>query len=140
MVNRLLIKSKLRVERDSKELVLVVCRGVGSAEATALANEVAKKTVSEGRRRSLIYVVTPLGRPEYFEVVRSVIQENIGLSMSIRYFGSRPEDLLELIKQLNNPDVIVAGLCSDFIRTLDQAGYENVTIIRTEEVTHYGCA
>ncbi len=141
MVNQqALTKSRLRIEENSKKIVLVVCDGVSSADATMLANEVAKKTAREGKRRALIHVLSPLGRPEYFEVVRSVIQGNIGLSMSIRYSGSKPEDLLELIKRLGNPDVIVAGLCSDFIQALDKVGYENVTIIYPKEVIHDGQA
>lgn len=141
MVNQqALIKSRLRVEENSKEIVLVVCDGVSPADATRLANEVARKTAREGKRRALIHVISPLGRPEYFEVVRSVIQENIGLSMSIRYSGSKPDDLRELIKGLSNPGVIVAGLCSDFIQVLDEVSHEDVTIIYPKEVTHDGQA
>jgi len=140
VVRKALTKSKIRVERNSKEIVLVVCDGVSSASSTMLANEVARKTAREGKRRALIYVVSPLGRPEYFEVVRSVIQENVGLSMSIRYFGSKPADLLELINELGNPDVIIAGFCSDFIQALDETGYENVTVIYPKGVSGDGHA
>ena len=133
MIGQQVIKSRLRIEENSKEIILVVCDGVSSEEATMLANEVAKRTAREGKRRALIYVVSPLGRPEYFEVVRSVIQENIGLSMSIRYSGSEPGDLLELVGRLGNPDVVIAGLCSDFIQALDNAGYENVAIIHPKK-------
>lgn len=133
MIGQQVVKSRLRIEENSKEIVLVVCDGVSSEEATMLANEVAKKTAREGKRRALIHVISPLGRPEYFEAVRSVIQENIGLSMSIRYSGSKPEDLLELISRLGNPDVVIAGLCSDFIQALDNAGYENVAIIHPKK-------
>ncbi len=126
---QVLIKSRLGIEENSEEIVLVVCDGVSPASATMLANEVAKRTVRGGKHRALLHVISPLGRPEYFGVVKSVIQENIGLSISIRYFGSKPEDLLELISRLGNPDVIIAGLCGDFIQALDNAGYENVAII-----------
>ncbi len=129
---QVLTKSRLGIEENSKEIVMVVCDGVSSADAAMLANEVAKKTVREGKRRALIYVVSPLGRPEYFEVVKSVIQENIGLSMSIRYSGSKPKDLLELISRLGNPDVVIAGLCGDFIQALDNAGYENMVFIHSK--------
>ena len=141
MVNhQVLTKSRLKIEENSKKIVLVICDGVGSAGASMLANEVAKKTSKEGKRRALIYVVSPLGRPEYFEVARNVIQENIGLSMSIRYYGPEPKDLIELIEKLGNPDVLVAGLCSDFIQALDEVGYENVTIIYPKGVSSDGCA
>ncbi len=126
---QVLTKSRLGIEEDSKGIVLVVCDGVSPAGATMLANEVAKRTVREGKHRTLLYVISPLGRPEYFEVVKSVIQENIGLSISIRYSGSKPKDLLRLISRLGNPDVIVAGLCGDFIQALDNAGYGNIAFI-----------
>ncbi len=136
MVNQqALTKSRLRIEESSKEIVLVVCDGVSSADVTVLANEVAKKVAKEGKRRALIHVISPLGRPKYFEVVRGVIQENIGISMSVRYSGSETKDLLELVKRLNNPDVVVTGLCGDYIKVLDEVGYRNVTVIYAKEAT-----
>lgn len=119
----------LRIEQNSKKVVLVVCDRASSAEATMIADEIAKKTASKGKRKVLIYVISPLGRPEYFEAIRRVIQENIGLSMSIRYSGSKPEDILELIERLGNPDVVVVGSCRNFIQALDNTGYENIVVI-----------
>lgn len=123
------IKTRLRIENNSKRIVLVICDGVSSAETMILVNEVTKKIKREGKRRVLIYVISPLSRPKYFEVIRRLIQENISLSMSIRYSGSKPENLLELIRKLDNPDVFIAGLCRDFIQALDGIGYKNVIVI-----------
>mgnify|MGYP000512913236 CR=1 FL=1 len=128
-------KSVLKIEENSKEIVLVVCDGISAVEAAMLANEVAKKTEKEGKRRVLIYVISPLGRPEYFKVIRNVLLKNISLSVSVRYSGSKPKDLLELIKRLSGSEVIVAGLCNEFIQVLDDVGYENVTIIHSGEET-----
>ncbi len=122
-------RHRLRVEEDSEEVVLVVCEGTKTTDATLLANEVAKSVAGKGKRRALIHVVSPLGRPEYFEVVRNVIQGNIGISMSIRYSGSSPEDLIKLINRSSNPHVVVAGQCSDFVRALSNAGYRHVRVL-----------
>jgi len=122
-------RTKLRIENNSKKIVLVVCNGVSSAETLMLASEVVKKMKRESRRRVLLYVISSLGRPRYFEVIRGLIQENISLSMSIRYFGSKPEDLLELIRKLDGSDVFIVGLCRDFIQALNNVGYKNVIVI-----------
>jgi len=119
----------LRIEVNSKEIVFVVCNSMSSIEATTLASKVIEKTIREGKHRVLIYVVSPLGRPKYFEVIRTVLQENISLSISIRYSGAKPEDLLELIRRLNKPDVFMVGPCRNFVQALNSKGYKNIIII-----------
>ncbi len=104
------MSSRLAIEKDSKEVIIVACSPTDNGNSLAAKVRVA---VARAGRRASIHVISPLGRPEYIEVVRPVIQGNIGMTMCVRFEGEGPEDLRRLIETLGNggadPVVFLVG-------------------------------
>jgi len=100
---------RLKLERESKEFVLVVCGNIEQEKARNIVGDILQRCAKEGKKRALIHVISPLGRPEYLEAIRSVIQENLTLSLSIRYAGSSAKELTDLLEKLDNPEVMLVG-------------------------------
>ena len=100
---------RLKLERESKEFVLVVCGNIEQEKARNIVGDILQRCAKEGKKRALIHVISPLGRPEYLEAIRSIIQENLILSLSIRYAGSSAKELMDLLEKLDNPEIILVG-------------------------------
>ncbi len=119
-------KSGLRLEENSKEVILVVCGPIGNADR--LASEVGLAVARERLRRALIKVVSPMGSPNYMEVVRTVIHNNIGITMSVRFMGRTTDDLRRVVKSSINPAAFIAGNCPEYERVLIESGIKYLVV------------
>jgi len=125
------VAGKLVIEGDSKEVIIVACGPAG--DDGVLAAKVGMAVAKARKRRASIHVISPLGRPDYMEVVRPVIQGNIGITMCIRFEGESPEDLQRLVSRLGgegaDPAVFLVGSgCEAYESLLRELGvpYESI--------------
>jgi len=81
-------------------------------------------------KRIVFHVISSLGRPFYIEKLKSFIQNNIGLSLTIRFHGVSPDDLEGFLKKsLGRIDsILIERDLLEYRRVLDKHGVEYIVI------------
>ncbi|KSW12588.1 hypothetical protein CF15_07690 [Pyrodictium occultum] len=118
------------VEEGAKHVVLVFSREGGRVISRALMKlHELRSRDPKVSSRFVIHVVSPLGRVEYMELLRTLIQNNIVYTLSVRYHGEDLGSLEDLARKLGDEAVyIVDSHLPEYISILREHGLNPVVV------------
>lgn len=120
----------LVTEERPYRLVLVLSGGRFSAQT--ISRKIMDGALRRKTRNVVIHVVSRSPRPLYLEALRDVIQNNIGLALTIRHEGSEPQDLKRILRKYRGRevDVVLERSEEEFVKILEDLGVSYETIHR----------
>ncbi|MEM0362158.1 MAG: hypothetical protein QXH57_03700 [Sulfolobales archaeon] len=110
----------LLIEEGAYHVILILSRDY---LGDSVVGEVNNLVVGRGVRRLVIHVISPDGRPKYFEWLRSILSSLISCSIVVRYEGSSKEDLINLLKSLRNDTTLILVSDQEFEGVLRELGF-----------------
>ncbi|ADI32041.1 hypothetical protein [Staphylothermus hellenicus] len=122
------------LEEDNIHVII----GVGGEEnydtdrSGAIYSELVRLANKHNKRRFTLHIVTDKPRPLYIENIRSLIQNNIVYSLTIRYHNLNFEELEKIINDLHAQNKLVYGVVeeefAELVSFLKNKGIEVVKI------------
>ncbi len=89
---------------------------------------------AQRRTRNIVLTVfSPMGSPQYLELLRDVIQDNIAYALTINFGGTTPEDLEDFLRMHKEADIFLDDSSSPFADKVRGLG-RGFTLIPSGEV------